>query len=86
MRPIPNLATETTPAAFVFGYMHGHASQDAIVRPRTLYLAHISPISPLYLPYVSGRHRAPLLARGRRRAARPRRPLPAAYLPRPGAG
>ena len=27
MRPIPNLATETTPAAFVFGYMHGHASQ-----------------------------------------------------------
>ena len=32
MRPIPNLATASTPAAFVFGYMHGHASQDAIVR------------------------------------------------------
>jgi len=32
MRPIPNLATPSTPAAFVFGYMHGHASQDAIVR------------------------------------------------------
>jgi hypothetical protein len=27
MRPIPNLATASTPAAFVFGYMHGHASQ-----------------------------------------------------------
>ena len=32
MRPIPNLATESTPAAFVFGYMHGHKSQDGIVR------------------------------------------------------
>ena len=27
MRPVPNLATPSTPAAFVFGYMHGHASQ-----------------------------------------------------------
>ena len=32
MRPIPNLATESKPAAFVFGYMHGHTSQDGIVR------------------------------------------------------
>jgi len=32
MRPIPNLATESKPAAFVFGYMHGHKSQDGIVR------------------------------------------------------
>jgi len=32
MKPIPNLATATTPAAFVFGYMHGHQAQDAIVR------------------------------------------------------
>ena len=32
MRPIPNLATASKPAAFVFGYMHGHTSQDGIVR------------------------------------------------------
>jgi len=32
MRPIPNLATEDKPAAFVFGYMHGNKAQDAIVR------------------------------------------------------
>ena len=28
MQPIPNLATRTTPAAFTFGYMHAHASQE----------------------------------------------------------
>ena len=32
MKPIPNFATETTPAAFVFGYMHGHAGQNSIVK------------------------------------------------------
>ena len=31
MKPIPNLATPTMPAAWVFGYMHGHRGQDAIV-------------------------------------------------------
>jgi len=32
MRPMPNLATETTPAAWVFGYMHANPSQDRIIR------------------------------------------------------
>ena len=31
MKPIPTLATPTMPAAWVFGYMHGHRGQDAIV-------------------------------------------------------
>ena len=32
MQPIPNLATESTPAAFVFGYMHAHSGQNAIIK------------------------------------------------------
>jgi len=32
MQPIPNLATRTTPAAFTFGYMHAHASQDWVIQ------------------------------------------------------
>jgi len=32
MRPIPNLATEETPAAFVFGYMYPQPSQDWVVK------------------------------------------------------
>jgi len=32
MRPMPNLATETTPAAWVFGYMHANPSQDRIIQ------------------------------------------------------
>ena len=32
MKPIPNLATADTPAAFTFGYMFAHPSQDAIIR------------------------------------------------------
>ena len=32
MRPIPNLATESTPAAFVFGYMFPNAQQDHIIK------------------------------------------------------
>ena len=27
MKPIPNLATPTKPAGWVFGYMHGHRGQ-----------------------------------------------------------
>ena len=32
MRPIPNLATPTTPAAFVFGYMYPQRSQEWVIR------------------------------------------------------
>ena len=32
MQPIPNLATESTPAAFVFGYMFPNAQQDHIIK------------------------------------------------------
>lgn len=32
MRPMPNLASETTPAAWVFGYMHANPSQDRIIQ------------------------------------------------------
>ncbi|KAL1519432.1 hypothetical protein AB1Y20_022955 [Prymnesium parvum] len=32
MKPIPNLATPRTPAGWVFGYMHGHAGQDSVVK------------------------------------------------------
>ena len=32
MRPIPNLASPTKPAAWVFGYMHAHAAQDPTIR------------------------------------------------------
>jgi len=32
MRPIPNLATPTTPAAFVFGYMHANSRQEYIIK------------------------------------------------------
>lgn len=32
MQPIPNLATETMPAAYDFGYMHAHVGQNRIIR------------------------------------------------------
>ena len=32
MKPIPNLATPETPAAFIFGYMYANPSQDAIIK------------------------------------------------------
>lgn len=32
MKPIPNLATETTPVAFDFGYMHSSSSLDNIIK------------------------------------------------------
>lgn len=32
MQPIPNLASETKPAAYAFGYMHAHVGQNRIIR------------------------------------------------------
>jgi hypothetical protein len=32
MQPIPNLASETQPAAYEFGYMHAHSGQNRIIR------------------------------------------------------
>ena len=32
MNPIPNLATPTTPAGFIFGYMYANPSQDYVIK------------------------------------------------------
>ncbi|KAG8458723.1 hypothetical protein KFE25_012921 [Diacronema lutheri] len=47
-RPLVNLATRTTPAAFVFGYMHAHAGVDWVVKkywPQGSH-ARVQPIGP----------------------------------------
>ena len=84
MQPIPNLATRTTPAAFTFGYMHAHASQERDHRrPR-----HPPPSSPAALvtaalATAAGLGDPALLAGGLVRLPRPGRPLAAAHPPRP---
>jgi len=48
MRPLPNLATETTPSAYGFGYMHSSASVQPIIdkfSPGTSWQA-VQPIGP----------------------------------------
>ena len=48
MKPIPNLATPTTPAAFVFGYMYPQRSQEWVIKkywPEGEYSA-VQPIGP----------------------------------------
>jgi len=48
MQPIPNWATPTTPAAFVFGYMYPQRSQDWVIKkywPEGSY-KHVQPVGP----------------------------------------